>query len=724
MKVFGNLERAQIEAVASLPAAIKGRIVYLTAAEGDNPVGFYYCLEAAWRRVLDANHMDTSTRDSLTPNEGEVIYNLDTKSLNIYDGVVWKDVGSSSGGGGGFSYTAANPSAETDVTGWIAYANTTPGVAPDDFGGTPNVDFTLARNISDPLTDVADFLLTKTANNRQGHGYYWESVIQNADLAQIIRVSMNYKASANYADGYIRVYFVTSDDEFTTNNVIELSQRDVDATSLAKLYLSEGQFLSTDTKVRICIHVATDTTTAWTFNFARVSVGPREIARGVVETDPVAYTPVISISTNITGVSGKWSKKGKWMKCQVVIDVAGASDAVAITVSLPAGYSMDPEGLVGNLTSEQLPLLGTARIVDGGGYHLGAVRYNSATTVSIMGDDGLGAWTGASAGSVTVGAGDDIVLDFEVPILGWSSNQTISSDFGGREISFSSRRASTNQNITSAATDVTVLFNSVESDKTSSYNSSTGIFTAPESGPYEFDAGVRVDNITSAEGLNLKIIKGASTEMARSFNNQASTTRIFTISSGPIELVKGDTIKITIASDADTNFDIINATYTFFRGGKRATPQTLAGGEVVAARYTTAAGQSIANAATPIVDFGTKVFDTHNAVTTGASWKFTAPYSGKYRITSSLRYANGLAWVAGGGVASLIYKAGSTYASSDTMVAAAGTFGSSSPSSSITSTVDMSAGEYIDIRTVHSESSARALLTSGNYNFVEITKVN
>jgi hypothetical protein len=707
MKVFGNLERAQIEAVASLPAALKGRIIYLTAADGDNPVGFYYCLEAAWRRVLDANHMDTSARDSLTPNEGEVIYNLDTKSLNIYDGVVWKDVGSSSGGGGGFSYTAANPSAETDVTGWIAYANTTPGVAPDDFGGTPNVDFTLARNISDPLTDVADFLLTKTANNRQGHGYYWESVIQNADLAQIIRVAMNYKASANYADGYVRVYFVTSDDEFATNNVIELTQRDVNATSLAKLYLSEGQFLSTDTKVRICIHVATDTTTAWTFNFARVSVGPREIARGVVETDPIAYTPVISISTNITGVSGKWSKKGKWMKCQVVIDVAGASDAVAITVALPAGYAMDPEGLAGDLTTEQLPLLGTARIVDGGGYHIGAVRYHSATTVLIMGDDGLGAWTGASAGSVTVGAGDDIVLDFEVPILGWSSNQTMSSDFGGRVITV----YGASNGGGSVTADVTNIDWTEVSDSTSSWDGTT--FTAPETGDYAVSGSVEV---TSATGLSIQAyINGTVHKTVGNLN-----LAIIPIS-GQIKLNKGQLLTFRSTATRTLSASATNHTISIH---KIQSPQTLAGGEIVAARYTTAAGQSIANAATPIVDFGTKVFDTHNAVTTGASWKFTAPYSGKYRITSSLRYANGLAWVAGGGVASLIYKVGSTYASADTMLAAAGTFGSSSPSSNITSTVDMSAGEYIDIRTLHSESSARALLTSGNYNFVEITKVN
>jgi len=56
----------------------------------------------------------------------------------------------------------------------------------------------------------------------------------------------------------------------------------------------------------------------------------------------------------------------------------------------------------------------------------------------------------------------------------------------------------------------------------------------------------------------------------------------------------------------------------------------------VAAVYTTDAGNTIANS-DAVVDFEDVVKDTHNAVTTGASWKFTAPVSGYYTISSSLQ---------------------------------------------------------------------------------------
>lgn len=57
---------------------------------------------------------------------------------------------------------------------------------------------------------------------------------------------------------------------------------------------------------------------------------------------------------------------------------------------------------------------------------------------------------------------------------------------------------------------------------------------------------------------------------------------------------------------------------------------------VVAARYE-ASGTTVINtgAAAAIVDFASKIYDTHGAVTTGASWKFTAPVSGLYRVTAS-----------------------------------------------------------------------------------------
>lgn len=54
---------------------------------------------------------------------------------------------------------------------------------------------------------------------------------------------------------------------------------------------------------------------------------------------------------------------------------------------------------------------------------------------------------------------------------------------------------------------------------------------------------------------------------------------------------------------------------------------------VVAARYTVAASTALTGAQP--TNFSTKDFDTHNAVTTGASWNFKAPVSGIYSVSTN-----------------------------------------------------------------------------------------
>jgi hypothetical protein len=59
---------------------------------------------------------------------------------------------------------------------------------------------------------------------------------------------------------------------------------------------------------------------------------------------------------------------------------------------------------------------------------------------------------------------------------------------------------------------------------------------------------------------------------------------------------------------------------------------------VVAARYTLASTQSFASGENTIAKFLTKVFDTHNAYSTGTG-KFTCPVAGKYRVNGAIDYA-------------------------------------------------------------------------------------
>lgn len=69
---------------------------------------------------------------------------------------------------------------------------------------------------------------------------------------------------------------------------------------------------------------------------------------------------------------------------------------------------------------------------------------------------------------------------------------------------------------------------------------------------------------------------------------------------------------------------------------------TQADHERALAYYSTNAGQTIETAgAGEVVDFEDLNYDTHNAVTTGASWVFTAPRSGKYNFSTRIFFDDG-----------------------------------------------------------------------------------
>jgi hypothetical protein len=58
--------------------------------------------------------------------------------------------------------------------------------------------------------------------------------------------------------------------------------------------------------------------------------------------------------------------------------------------------------------------------------------------------------------------------------------------------------------------------------------------------------------------------------------------------------------------------------------------------QTVAAIYeltSSSANLSIADNSQEVLDLDNEIIDTHNAVTTGASWKFTAPKTGRYQVT-------------------------------------------------------------------------------------------
>jgi hypothetical protein len=143
--------------------------------------------------------------------------------------------------------------------------------------------------------------------------------------------------------------------------------------------------------------------------------------------------------------------------------------------------------------------------------------------------------------------------------------------------------------------------------------------------------------------------------------------------------------------------------------------------ESVNARYTTNAAQSITNASnTNIIDFEDISFDSHSAVTTGASWKFQAPVSGIYEAkavisTTSTGNFSGTEYIE-----LKLYKNGSFYSSK---YLSNFTGSSVQITTAQTDQVALLAGETINFIVYQTSGGSMPLDSAAGYNWVNIERI-
>ncbi len=142
-------------------------------------------------------------------------------------------------------------------------------------------------------------------------------------------------------------------------------------------------------------------------------------------------------------------------------------------------------------------------------------------------------------------------------------------------------------------------------------------------------------------------------------------------------------------------------------------------GLLVSARYTNNAGQAIPSGAATIFNFVDQDYDDHNAVTTGAAWKFTAPFDGVYALDSLITFSN-QSYTAGASIILAIYKNGVEIVNSYGIVevTTSNLFGKQASSE-----IDMVKGDYLDVRISQGSGGTRTTQTGGQYNFISISLV-
>jgi hypothetical protein len=222
---------------------------------------------------------------------------------------------------------------------------------------------------------------------------------------------------------------------------------------------------------------------------------------------------------------------------------------------------------------------------------------------------------------------------------------------------------------------------------------SSNQFTVPVSGIYEISVNSGCDANVNTGKIVLTALKNA-VQIGTATEFHASTTGpLYGSGTWIVSAVAGDLLTAQL-SQTNGVTETASSTVTFRR---MSGPATIAATETVRASYFMSATQSIvAASATNYMNFDSKEYDSHNAVTTNTAgsngvWKFTAPISGAYSVKAYLAQITTTSTTA-----YQLFKNGSIYKT------IGGLSSTTNPATVVTTDLFLNAGDFIFVNCTNS----------------------
>lgn len=515
-----------------------------------------------------------------TPVAGMTRYNTDLLSQETYQAGAWVQSGS---GQGGINWVTPNDG--ISATGYNVYADAA-GLSPlDGTGGTATVTF--ATSAVTPLRGTSSYLFTKPASNVQGQGWSKDFTIDSGFINSPVMhtISMLAKvASGTFVTGDMTFWIVDT----TSGQVIQPSAYLLQNAIGAQVLRMEFQPNFNSANYRLVGHVATVSALAYSLQFDDVSVSPNisNVASGSGSSVAGSYKTLTSTSvtagTNIQFTTKMYDTNGAYSGGVITIPVSGK-----YAFNLSGGYgasAFDIQFKV-NGTSVFVPgtMFSTARSAIGFQYDLVAGQ-----TVSF-----------ATASASTFG-------DTQVA-LQWALIAPLAASGGSSGVvSFSGTQSS--QAVTANVTNIAFT---ATKDSNGAWNGTQ--YVVPVAGDY-FVSG----NMLSSVASTMQVMLDGVLKSYGSGNATVSMTHLLLTN-----LKAGQLISVTSAYSATISAGNLG----IFRLSGPA--QIAASEKIYASFYRSATASVTANTQT---NFDTKVYDSHGAVTVGASWKFTAPDARVYTV--------------------------------------------------------------------------------------------
>ncbi len=441
-------------------------------------------------------------------------------------------------------------------------------------------------------------------------------------------------------------------------------------------------------------------------------VGPQITAAGAAASDWQSYSMTITGSSSnptkgtTTTDLAYWRRVGDSMEVTYTLVQSGAGSAGSGTYlfSLPSGAVIDSSKVVISTTSFR-GHVGVCHISNSTG---SSARFQGNSFAYDTTHIALGVTSGSvsdwnAVGSTNAPLSDSAqVITFRavVPISGWSSNTVMSNDTDTRAVQATYNTGSTAAQ--SSGVPLALTFTNKISDTHAAYTTGSGTYTVPVSGTYRvsFVATIVAASAVAGNTPNIALQKNGTT-VALARNQFAGGSNCCISLSYDVPCNAGDTLTTLLSPSFSAGSSAMSGTATecTLSIDRISGPATIAAAETVAARYTTGTGSFIGGVTQ--IQYTTKDYDSHNAVTTGASWKFTAPISGKYSVKTSISTA-AVSWTAGNRCQVILYKNNSSFA----QIGQEKAWGTITTGMYICCTDDIQllAGDFIDLRLDSSQS--------------------
>lgn len=353
-------------------------------------------------------------------------------------------------GGGANSSTPGiffyNGSFESSTAGWATYKDAAQATPVDGSGGAASITFT--RTTSTPLIGKGSGLLEKDAADRQGEGVSGDFAIDRGLLHNPIRLEFKYETSANYDNGYIGVFlYDVINSSFIPTSVADIPSSNAQPATFITTFIPS----SNSTSYRLIFHVATSTTTAWTFKIDDIQVTTRNITVGAAIGEWVEYPLVIGAVTTAPTIGPTITNKATWRRVGSNVEIkialetssSGTAGSGDYLVSLPSGITFDLTKVkIGQRLG--ISILGFGSNPAASTTKHGLIEIYSATQFRVLCQaesnlQYMAYWSSAffNLDQSTI----SVYIDFSAPVSGWGSNTNLATDF--QEFAFNTSETTT-----------------------------------------------------------------------------------------------------------------------------------------------------------------------------------------------------------------------------------------------------------------------------------------